>query len=391
MGHLSAMFGALSRPTRRLLLGLVATVTPAAILGAVLAVPNAGASATPLAVLSTAPPSTVPPSTPSTSPFPPNPPTNLTATSVSRFSITLSWTAARPGCCPVTGYRISYIEAFYDVGSSMTVGNVTTATLTVKSGTEYLIYVTAVDSQGRTSSLSPPLKVVTPVTDTGPDTTPPAAPTGLVANDVTGASAALSWSPSTDNVGVTAYNVYRFDGVFISSLLATVTGTSYTVALESRRFDYYVRARDAVGNVSIASNVVTLTGTGTSPPSVTTAPPVSPTSSNPPNSTCLVRYDVEATWTGGFVARVTVANTSPAPVNGWILTFTFGGDQRIRSAWSAQYTQTGADVTAHYMDWNRTISAGGSVSFGMHGSWSASNAAPSTFALNGSPCRAIIE
>jgi cellulose 1,4-beta-cellobiosidase len=104
-----------------------------------------------------------------------------------------------------------------------------------------------------------------------------------------------------------------------------------------------------------------------------------------------VRYDVEATWAGGFIARLTVSNLSPAPVSDWILTFTFGGDQRIRTAWSTQYSQTGADVTMHHLDWNRTISAGGSASFGMHGSWTASNAPPSTFSLNGSPCREIVE
>jgi hypothetical protein len=65
--------------------------------------------------------------------------------------------------------------------------------------------------------------------------------------------------------------------------------------------------------------------------------------------------------------------------------------QRIRSAWSARYAQTGADVTTHYLDWNRTIPADGSISFGIQGSWTASNAPPARFALNGSPCREIIE
>ena len=42
-----------------------------------------------------------------------------------------------------------------------------------------------------------------------------------------GPSTTLTWSPSTDNVAVTGYNVYRFDGVFISTLLSTVSGTTY--------------------------------------------------------------------------------------------------------------------------------------------------------------------
>jgi len=37
----------------------------------------------------------------------------------------------------------------------------------------------------------------------------------------------LNWSPSTDNVAVSGYDVYRFDGFFISTRLVTVTGSSY--------------------------------------------------------------------------------------------------------------------------------------------------------------------
>jgi chitodextrinase len=387
------MFGAISHPTRRMLLAVAAAVTPAVVLAAVLAVPTSGARATPLAAETTSAPVTASPSLPDISPFPPSPPSNVTATRVTSQSITLSWTASKPGCCPVTAYVISYFPAFYDVGSQLTVGNVTTATLTVKSGTEYRITVSARDDMGRWSASSAALRVVTPVTDSGPDTTPPSTPSGLVASDVTDSSAVLTWSPSTDDTGVTGYHVYRFDRVFISTLLATVSGTSYTLPLEAGRYDYYVRARDAVGNVSIASNVVTLTGSGTptsSPPPVSGSPSVSPSPSDPPDPTCQVRYDVEATWAGGFIARVTVSNLSSAPVNGWTLAFTFGGDQRIRSAWSAAYAQTGADVTAHHLDWNRTIAAGGSVSFGVHGSWATSNAPPSRFALNGSACRETI-
>ncbi|MFG1913214.1 cellulose binding domain-containing protein [Micromonospora sp. NPDC048898] len=327
---------------------------------------------------STAPPApTTAPSTPNTSPFPPSAPTNLTASEVRTGSVTLSWTAARPGCCAVTGYDITYYQAFDDVVYSASVAAVTTTTITnyIGPGRQYSFRVTARDSLGHRSPSTDTLTVVTPVTDTGPDTTPPSAPQNLTLGEVTASTAALSWSPSTDNVGVLGYNVYRFDGWFSSTLVATVAGTTYTTSLPPStplRNLYYVRARDAVGNVSIASNTVTVPTTSTPTP--------------PPPSTCRVTYRNQSEWQGGFVATVTLQNTGTAPVDGWIVTFSYPGDQQVTSAWNATVGQTGATVTARNVDWNRVLAPGGSTSFGLQGRWAASDLAPTGFSLNGAPC-----
>ncbi|MCA1712953.1 MAG: N-acetylmuramoyl-L-alanine amidase [Actinobacteria bacterium] len=93
------------------------------------------------------------------------------------------------------------------------------------------------------------------------DTMPPTAPTGL-----TGAagsrSAALSWGAAGDDVGVTAYDVWRATGSSTSyAVIATVTGTSLTNnGLKSgRSYSYFVTARDAAGNTSSRSNTVSVT------------------------------------------------------------------------------------------------------------------------------------
>ncbi|MFG2046602.1 cellulose binding domain-containing protein [Micromonospora sp. NPDC048935] len=326
----------------------------------------------------TVPPApTTAPSTPNTSPFPPSVPTNLTASEVRTGSVTLTWTAAKPGCCVVTGYDITYYQAFDDVIYSASVGAVTTTTITryLGPGRQYSFRVAARDSLGHRSNSTEAVTVVTPVTDTGPDTTPPSAPQNLTVGEATPSTAALSWSPSTDNVGVFGYNVYRFDGWFSSTLIATVPGTTYTTSLPPStplRDLYYVRARDAVGNVSIASNTVTVPTTSTPTP--------------PPPSTCQVTYRNQSEWQGGFVATVTIQNTGTAPVDGWIVTFSFPGDQQVTSGWNATVGQTGATVTARNVDWNRVLAPSGSASFGVQGRWGTSDTPPTSFSLNGAPC-----
>ena len=83
------------------------------------------------------------------------------------------------------------------------------------------------------------------------DNQPPTAPTALSATAVSGTQINLSWTASTDNIGVTDYNVYR-DAVKIT----TVAATSYndTGLTAGSTYSYYVKAKDSQGNVSAASN-----------------------------------------------------------------------------------------------------------------------------------------
>jgi chitodextrinase len=93
----------------------------------------------------------------------------------------------------------------------------------------------------------------------GTDTTAPSVPGTLRSTAVTSASVALAWNASTDNVGVTGYNVYRG-----GTQVGTATGTTYTDSglSASTAYTYTVRARDAAGNLSGVSNSVTATTSG---------------------------------------------------------------------------------------------------------------------------------
>ncbi|WP_226872972.1 fibronectin type III domain-containing protein [Microbispora sitophila] len=106
----------------------------------------------------------------------------------------------------------------------------------------------------------------------GGDTTAPSVPAGLRVTGTTSSSVSLAWNASTDDVGVTGYQVYRG-----SQLVTTVTGTTYTDGglASGTTYSYTVRARDAAGNVSAASAAISATtATGTGAPGQPGAPTV---------------------------------------------------------------------------------------------------------------------
>ncbi|MGQ4364604.1 fibronectin type III domain-containing protein [Streptomyces sp. SAS_272] len=90
----------------------------------------------------------------------------------------------------------------------------------------------------------------------GTDTQAPTAPGGLTSTGRTSSSVSLSWNAATDNVGVTSYDVYRG-----SAKALTVSGTAATVSglSPSTGYTFTVKARDAAGNTSAASDSVSVT------------------------------------------------------------------------------------------------------------------------------------
>jgi len=88
------------------------------------------------------------------------------------------------------------------------------------------------------------------------DTQAPTAPANLTSSNITNNSVLLSWSASTDNVGVTGYDIYRN-----GSKLTSVTATSYNVTglAASTAYSFYVKAKDAAGNISVASSTINVT------------------------------------------------------------------------------------------------------------------------------------
>ncbi len=91
-------------------------------------------------------------------------------------------------------------------------------------------------------------------------------------------------------------------------------------------------------------------------------------------------------WQGGFTANVQINNTGSSTINNWTLTFTFPGDQKITNAWNGVESQTGENVTISNQSYNATIAPGGNAQLGFQGTWTNSDASPTTFAINGTTC-----
>ncbi|MGC4849372.1 discoidin domain-containing protein [Micromonospora sp. DT15] len=95
------------------------------------------------------------------------------------------------------------------------------------------------------------------------DTQAPSVPGNLAYTQPASGQIRLAWSASTDNVGVTGYDVYAN-----GALRGSVSGSTLTYTdsqADSATVSYYVRAKDAAGNQSANSNTVTRTGTGNPP------------------------------------------------------------------------------------------------------------------------------
>jgi endoglucanase/cellulose 1,4-beta-cellobiosidase len=325
----------------------------------------------------------VPPVPASPSPNPLAPPTDFAVAGVTSTSVTLTWTTPAHG--DVIGYTVSYRRRFNDVPEGVTVGAVTTTTITgLSPAWDYTFSLSARAAGGGTSGAANKITVVTPGTDTGPDTTPPSTPTGLTRTSIEATTVGLQWQPSTDDVGVTGYDVYYFNGSYGPQRLATVTGTSYRAPLIAGGYmaQYFVRARDAAGNVSIATDPIAGTGTYGPPPSSDQPPASTP----PPPPGCRLTYRTTAEWQRGFAAQMTIINAGQATVDGWTLTFTFGGDQRIVSSWNSTFRQDGADVTMTNVRWNARLAPGDSTTVGMAGTHTARAAPAGYFRLNGQLC-----
>ncbi|GGC89632.1 metalloprotease Fpp1 [Flavobacterium lutivivi] len=173
----------------------------------------------------------------------------LSASGTTQTTTSLLWSGATDNVA-VTAYDV-YKDGVL-LGTTSTTSYAVTG---LTASTTYSFTVKAKDAAGNVSVASNAVSVTTSAIVV--DTTAPTAPT-LTASGTTSTSTSLSWSGATDNIGVTGYDVYK-DGV----LLGSTSSTNYAVTglTASTTYSFTVKAKDAAGNVSVASNAVSVTTT----------------------------------------------------------------------------------------------------------------------------------
>src|SRR5437764_565295 len=208
------------------------------------AVPNHSPWTDPPVSVTMLPPDTTAPSTP----------TEILVSAVSSSQINLSWAPSTDNV-KVTRYivRRDGVRVATPVSTSY-------ADIGLSAATTYSYTVAARDAAGNISPYSTSVSITTA---SAADTTAPSAPTAPTAAAAGSSGANMSWSASTDDVGVTGYIVRR-NGVQV----ATPVSTSYADAglSAATTYSYTVAARDAAGNTSPNSTSVNV-ATLSAPPS----------------------------------------------------------------------------------------------------------------------------
>jgi YD repeat-containing protein len=277
-------------------------------------------------------------------------PTSLSASSASATAINLSFVRSSSGGTSSTLIERctgSSCSNFAQVGTSTTTSFSNTG-LTPQ--TTYRYRIRATDPVGNFSPYSSIVSASTPATDTQAPTTP----TGLAGSAASSTQINVSWTASTDNVGVANYQLQRCTGSGCTSFaaLATVTTTSFTDTgrTPSTTYRYRVLAADAAGNLSAFSSIAT----ATTPAAADTQAPTAPTalSSSPVSAT-----QINLSWT---------ASTDNVGVTGYRVERCVGvgcsNFAQIATPTTASYSNTGLVTATSYSYRVRAADAAGNLS-----------------------------
>jgi fibronectin type 3 domain-containing protein len=260
---------------------------------------------------------------------PPSAPTGLTAALVVGPGASLAWTASNDNV-GVTGYVV-----FRNAVQIASVGpSPTTYTDSPLPGAGTFTYtVKATDAAGNMSAASNPRSVS--ITDM----TPPTAPSGLAATPSAATEIDLTWSASTDDVGVARYLVYR-GASQIGTVTAPTTRYNDTSAVPTTTYTYTVKAADAAGNVSPPSPDASATT-----PADTTAPtvPAGVTATIKNSSSVLVSWS-SSTDDVGVTAYTVKRDGNVIATTGVVTSYT---DNTATGGTAYSYTLAASDAAAN--------------------------------------------
>ena len=201
----------------------------------------------------------------------PTAPGAVSQTGATASSMSLAWGPASDNV-GVAGYDVAV------AGTTVRTSSPSVQANGLACGTSYQVAVRAVDASGNRSAQTGATAATTACAPHGPtptspspspDASAPATPAGLAVGASTGTGITVSWQPSTDDLGVAGYGLYRN-----GARLANVTATSYTFGgLQcGASYELGVDAVDAAGNRSGMGRIVASAapcGDSTAPPAPT--------------------------------------------------------------------------------------------------------------------------
>lgn len=151
-------------------------------------------------------------------------------------------------------------------------------------------------------------------------------------------------------------------------------GTSYAIRVrdasdalvnDGRVYRFSLPDQCLSGCAAAYTGISYTTGTSTPTTTPTTTPTPTPTTTTTPaGSSCTVTSAVTSSWNGGYQLEFTVKNTGATALTGWTTAFSFAGSQQLTSSWNAAATQTGRQVRAANQNYNGSLAAGASTTWG---------------------------
>ncbi|HYI97093.1 MAG TPA: cellulase family glycosylhydrolase [Bryobacteraceae bacterium] len=117
-------------------------------------------------------------------------------------------------------------------------------------------------------------------------------------------------------------------------------------------------------------------------PGISTPAPTAPNS----GKFCTASFRVFSDWQSGFVADLHFTNDGAGPIDGWTVTWSFSGNQKVRDVWNARFTQSGPSVSIKDAGWNGSLLEKESTYFGMVVDYTGEKAELNDIRLNGFPC-----
>lgn len=218
-----------------------------------------------------------------------------------------------------------------------------------------------------------PTTTGSPSSDAEPPTTPTNLTVSYRCDGNLGVLLTLNWTASTDNIGVTGYDIYSAPYSSDSfTLVTTTTTTSYTQRL-SGVSKFEVRARDAAGNTSDFTAPISIFPPPSPCPTYPASASPSASVSPPSHGTCAAAYSLVNIWPGGFQGQATVTNTGTTATSSWAVTITFANGVTISQVWGASTKDTASPYTFNNLAYNGVLAPSASTTFGFVASSTGTN------------------